>query len=409
MRFSILTLGCKVNQTESNYIENRLLRNSHCSVGLKNRPEICIVNTCSVTSKSDRQSRQLIRQALRTGARVYVTGCYSELSKDEIKSINEDIKIIDNKDKLSFINDNDNSCVETKYNNAGRSRAMVKIQDGCNARCSYCLIPIARGRSESRNISEILNEIKDLEASGYREVVLTGINIGLYGLDFDSRSSLSDLIEKIILNTRHIRLRLSSIEPDYIDERLVELLTEKRTCNHVHIPLQSGDDEILFKMKRNYTVKDYTKIIDNIFKSINNISIGTDIITGFPAESDVNFKNTCNYLSSIPLSYLHIFPYSKRKHTLAANIKDQISDSIKKERSMVLRDLSSSKKKKYMNNQINLVLPVIIERTNGSFCSGTTDNYLKIFLNMKKGIKGKNLIYSLVTGLKDSILIGKSL
>ena len=379
MKVSVLTLGCRVNQSESDIIEGNLKNFGWSIVGLSEYPDYCIVNTCTVTAKSDYQSRQLIRRAVRSGAKVIVTGCYSQLRPDEIRKIGGVVDIVDNNNKLNIIKmlSNDNSSVTFSYSN--KSRPYLKVQDGCNLACTYCTVPSARGRSRSLEISEAVKRAEEIEANGYNEIVLTGINLGSYGHDLCPKVKLSYLLKTLLKETKNLRIRLSSIEIRKVDDELIELLQEKRICDHIHLPLQSGDNTILRRMNRMYTSEEYLSTIESITKRLPEIAIGTDVIAGFPGEGDKEFLNTMKLLDSIPLAYMHIFPFSPRPNTLASKMLTQNASSINGERLSELKALNFKKKKAYMSSQINKTLDVITEEQYADSISfGTSSNYLKV-------------------------------
>ncbi|MBF0457397.1 MAG: tRNA (N(6)-L-threonylcarbamoyladenosine(37)-C(2))-methylthiotransferase MtaB [Nitrospirae bacterium] len=412
MKFCVLTLGCKSNQSESSLIENILIENSHCKTSLEESPDVCIINTCSVTAKSDYQSRQLIRRALKAGASVIVTGCYSELNQPLIRQISKTIEIVKNADKDAYFKDKFGHSPNpgtTAPGDHGNSRALLKIQDGCNAYCTYCQIPQTRGASRSRPVSEVIREAQAFEEAGFMEIVITGIHIGYYGVDLNPKTELSALIENILINTNNLRIRLTSIEVSEITDRLIRLYENGRICSHIHIPLQSGDDVILKKMNRPYNTSDFRRTILRLHSAIDNISIGTDVIVGFPGETHDSFNDTYGFISSIPLVYLHVFPYSKRKNTKAAEMPGAVDEGIKKQWAAHLRELSGEKKQAYMSAQAGKVLCAAVETIeNGSF-SGTTGNYLKIVSELVPGfeIRKKHLVNLIVTGQEDDRLAGK--
>ncbi|QWR77413.1 tRNA (N(6)-L-threonylcarbamoyladenosine(37)-C(2))-methylthiotransferase MtaB [Candidatus Magnetomonas plexicatena] len=411
MKFSIITLGCKTNQSETAALERIFQENSHKAVELEDHPDVCIINTCTVTAKSDYQSRQLIRKALKLSGQVFVTGCYSELNEAEVLQIDSNLKILKNKDKIYFFKGSATSGVKSlspPETSSTRSRAFLKIQDGCNWKCSYCIINKARGASISRLMSDIAAEASAAESDGFNEAVLTGIHIGHYGLDLKPKVTLSLLIEHILSKTKKIRLRISSLEANEIDERLIELLKEDRVCNHIHIPVQSGDDEILSLMMRPHNTEKFKETIEQLSRDIENISIGTDVIVGFPGETDAHFENTYRFLSSIPLTYLHVFPYSMRKDTAAFTMPNQIAKNIKKERASRLRVLSEDFKDSYMKKQLGRTLKAIVESSNGALVLATTDNYLKVILQNDANIliKQKSLINLIVTAYTNNSLTG---
>lgn len=406
MKVSILTLGCKVNQSESSIIEGNLRKLGWLIVGLSEYPDYCIINTCSVTAKSDYQSRQLIRRAVRSGAKVIVTGCYSQLRSDEIRNIKGNISIVDSNKKLSIINMLTCNTASNTFGYSNRSRPYLKIQDGCNFTCTYCTVPIARGRSRSLPVFELVRQAKEIEAAGYNEIVLTGIHIGTYGYDLNPKTKLSYLIKTLLRDTKIQRLRLSSIEVKEVDKELMELLQEKRICKHIHLPLQSGDDTILKLMNRMYTSKDYVSTIEDIIKSVPNIAIGTDVIIGFPGEGDKHFLNTKRFLDSLPISYMHIFPFSSRPNTLASKMSMQNAPFVKRQRFRELNALNMKKKTDYMLSQINETLDIIIEgECKDKTLVGTSSNYLKLRVTSNRYSKGDH-VYVRVSGVEDNMLKG---
>jgi threonylcarbamoyladenosine tRNA methylthiotransferase MtaB len=406
MKVSLLTLGCRVNQSESAIIEGNLSKLGCSIVGLSENPDYCIVNTCTVTAKSDYQSRQLIRRALRAGAKVIVTGCYSQLSPNDIRKIGDDIGIIDNNKKLNIINMLSNNTESITSSYSKRSRPYLKIQDGCNLRCSYCAVPMARGRSRSLEVPEVVRQAKEIEAGGYNEIVITGIHLGSYGYDLRHKTKLSELLKNLLKETKILRIRLSSIEVKEMDAELIELLQEKRICNHVHLPLQSGDNTILKLMNRLYTSKDYASTVENIIKKISDIAIGTDVIVGFPGEGDKEFLNTKNLLDSLPIAYMHIFPFSSRPNTLASKMSNQNTPAIKKERFNELKALNAKKKMVYRLSQIGKTLEVIIEEQGiDNISTGTSSNYLKIAISSNGCSKGA-LVRVRISGIEGNLLRG---
>ena len=319
MKISIQTLGCKVNQSESFSIEGTLRNNDHQIVDKDGDPDVVIVNTCTVTANSDHESRQMVRRALKSGARVIATGCYAQIRSEELTDINGLDLIVGNSGKQNIIDylNNINVPGEEKCERASvfvdkpanplalqpyyskRSRAFMKVQDGCNFACSYCAVPKARGKSRSLAIEDVLKAVGELSNQGYREIILTGIHIGTYGLDLEPKTSLLELMDKITEGYPDIRIRLSSIEPQEVTEELLSLIKERNICSHLHIPLQSGSDRILKLMNRRYTTRQYQQLINRIITELPGISIGTDIITGFPGENDKDFKHTVKFIEQI--------------------------------------------------------------------------------------------------------------
>lgn len=410
MKISLLTLGCKVNQAETSVMERDLKSKGFKLVGLDGSPELCIINTCAVTAKSDYQSRQLIRRAYRAGARVIVTGCYSELNRDSVRAMPEVEDVIPNKEKYNYINGlvRGNEGITLDYS-GNRSRFFLKVQDGCNSRCSYCVIPMARGRSRSVELNSVLKDVNKAVKSGYKEVVLTGIHIGIYGKDISPKMTLSGLIEEILDKTLIERLRVSSIEIKELNNRLISLFNEQRLCRHLHIPLQSGDNKVLMLMNRNYTVEYYKNRIMELTNQFPDIAIGTDVIIGFPQEGEEEFMNTFNLIESLPFSYIHVFPFSKRRGTPGFQMPDNIKIDEKKKRCSLLRGLGLKKKTDYMCRHIGKTLNIIIEeRVSSGLYKGTSSNYLKVMV-AQNGLSSGSLVSVKIAGQRDGVLFGKPL
>ena len=406
MRVSLLTLGCKVNQSESTVIEGTLNKLGCSIVNLSERPDYCVVNTCSVTVKSDYQSRQLVRRAVKTGAKVIVTGCYSQLMPDDIRNIKGVTNIVDTNNKLSIISMLTDNTASSTFNYSRRSRPYLKIQDGCNFSCTYCIVPMARGRSNSLNMSEVIRQASELEGAGYNEIVITGIHLGSYGYDLKPKTKLSYLLKAILKETKIRRIRLSSIEIKEVDSELIELLQEQRICKHLHLPLQSGDDTILKLMNRMYTPKEYLTTVENIMDRVPDIAIGTDVIVGFPGEGDKEFLNTKRLLDSLPITYMHIFPFSSRPNTLASKMSMQNAPFVKRARFSELNALNIKKKMAYMLSQINETLDIIIEeRCTDNTSIGTSSNYLKVKMTSNRYPKGAH-VYVRVSGTEEDMLKG---
>jgi len=406
MKVSVLTLGCRVNQSESSVIEGTLKENGVTIVGLKENPDICVVNTCTVTAKSDYNSRQLIRKAANAGAKVIVTGCYSHLRNTEVRSIPGVIELVDNTKKYDIVNIITGKKNDLVFSYFSRSRPHLKVQDGCNFICSYCSVPLARGKSKSVPLAEILKRVKTIEAAGYNEVVLTGVHLGSYGKDLADKSSLKLLLKAILKSTSIKRIRLSSLEINEVDDELIELLQDIRLCSHIHLPLQSGSDTILQLMKRNYTLSEFSSKAHMILSKVDNISIGSDIIVGFPGEGDEEFMNTYNFLNSFPFSYLHIFPFSARPATEASKMVDRVQNNIIKNRLDILIELNRAKKRAYIQEQLHSVLDIIIEeKNNDGYALGTSGNYIKVSVPFENAIKG-SIVFVRTLRVSDNLLEG---
>lgn len=392
MRVALLTLGCRVNQAESSLIEGSLKHSGAIIVDLKDNPDVCIVNTCTVTANSDRSSRQLIRRAARAGARVIVTGCYSQLRPHELRAIPGVAEVVENSKKYEVVRMLAGEHSKITFNSYSRSRPHLKVQDGCDFSCSYCAVPRARGRSRSVPLQDILERAQAIEAAGYREIVITGIHLGTYGHDLPKRSDLNELLKKLLSATEAVRFRLSSLEVGEVDDELIEIMQSKRICNHLHLPLQSGSNKVLRLMRRTYTIAHYQKKVLLLYDRVRNISLGTDVMVGFPGEGDSDFTDTLTLLTDLPLSYLHIFPFSPRPGTEAQKLPVTMTKEVRAKRLGQLHDLDIAKRDSYNRHQIGRRLEVIIEDIDGeNTLRGTTENYLKILVRQHGRDKGSLL------------------
>ena len=399
MTFKIITFGCKVNTYESEYIKEKMQSNKY--IEDDNNPDITIVNTCSVTNVSDNKCKKMIRSIKRNNPNtiLVVCGCSAEHNKEEYKNMDIDI-LIGNKDK-SIIVDTINNYLkdkkkyvkfyegrDTTFENISISnftdhvRAFVKIQDGCDNFCTYCVIPYVRGSIRSKDINEAYDEIKNIVNNGHKEIVLTGIDTGAYGKN--EGYNLVDLIKKISELENLERIRLSSIEMTSLnDEFINELKNNKKLCGHLHISLQSGSKRILKLMNRKYTKEEYYKKIEEIRLSRPNINITTDIIVGFPSETEEEFQETIEFAKLCKFSKIHVFPYSKRDGTVAAKMDNQLEQSIKKERARRLIEIDKELQKDYNKIFLNKEVEVLIEEVKDNISIGHTENYLKVIINEK--------------------------
>lgn len=409
MTFKTITLGCKVNFYESNAIGD-CLKNASFTVD-DNKCDIVIINTCSVTAIADQKSRQIIRREKRNNpnAIIVVMGCYSQKNADYIlENCNADIIIGTSyrNEVLSLINEFLNtrkpiikinkSTRNLTYESFGvfplpeSTRAYVKIQDGCNNFCTYCTIPYTRGEARSKNKDEVISEITYLVEHGYKEIVLTGIHTAHYGLDLKN-TTFSDLVEEILKIKDLYRLRISSIEESEIDDKLISLLNNEKLANHLHIPLQSGSPSILKRMNRRYDVSSFINKVEQIRKVRPDIAITTDVIVGFPGESEENFLETKNLIDKVKFAELHVFPFSSREGTAAYSFPDQIEGSIKSRRVNELIALSKKLEEEYKNKFKGQELEVILEERNKLThkLSGFTSNYLKLSADLPDEYIGK--------------------
>lgn len=408
MKVAFHTLGCKVNQYETEAIRERFLDAGYEEVADSDAADVYVVNTCTVTSLADRKSRQFIRRAnkLNPEAVIAVTGCYAEMDPEEVEKIEGvDIvtgtgskgRVFEEADKLararsggcgrpSFIEVKQYEDL-TEYEDLGsikgmegRTRAFIKIQEGCDRFCSYCIIPKARGKIRSRAKADIAREVKGLIGRGYKEIVLTGINTALYGKDL-GYDGIAPLIEELENIEGDFRIRLSSLEPTVIDaDYAVGLLRFEKLCHHLHLSLQSGSDSVLRAMNRRYTGAEYLEIAERLREADPYYGISADVIVGFPGESEEDFNDSMKIIKESCLCRTHIFKYSKRKGTPAATMDGQIPDGIKNERSKRLREVADEVKLSFIKGLYGIVRTALLERVEDGFVTGYTDNYVKVYL-----------------------------
>ena len=432
-KFHIETLGCKVNQYESDGIALNLEKQGWIKGGKKQKADVFIINTCAVTSKASMQSRQAIRKIIRGNpdAKVIVTGCHAQTDPDQIKKIEHVHQIVCHKDKIQ-IADHVASICENKspltfknidhgkanlfqsFDQAVKgemTRAYLKIQDGCNAFCTYCIVPYARGSSVSMPQKDVFKHLRQLNDSGFKEVIITGIHTGMYGHDFKKKTSLLQLLEKINDERPVHQIRLSSIEPGEINDGIINLAKQENIlCDHFHIPLQSGDDDILKKMKRPYDVSLFEETIHKIHEKIPSAGIGVDTLIGFPSETDEQFENTYQLIKKLPISYLHVFPFSARKGTPAWHFDNKVDAQIIKQRCAKMRKLDKAKRKAFIYANLNKKLQGLVQHNldakTGMF-KAVTSNYLIVFLPNSHDLGGK--IIDLIPEQNESNmnLIGK--
>ena len=407
MKFNIVTFGCKVNQYESNMMKERMLSSNFFYTEELNNANIIIVNTCSVTNVADKKCLKMIRRIKREypNAILVVAGCSSQNKQSEYENLDIDI-LIGNKDKsiinelikeyidtkkryVKFYNDRDLSFEDMLIDDYNHVRAFIKIEDGCDNFCSYCIIPYVRGSVRSKSFDKVLEEAKHLAYHGHKEIVLTGIHTGHYE---DSGHDLTDLINELSKIENLKRIRISSIEITELNDKFLDMLGKNdKVCNHLHIPLQAGSDEILKRMNRKYDLKYYEEKINRIRSIRPDISISTDIIVGFPYETEELFTSTLNFSEKMKFSKIHVFPYSIRKGTAAASMPKQIDESIKKDRVKRLMALSEKMEEEYYNKFKGKKLDILVEEVNDNVSIGHTSNYLKIEVNEKLN---KNEIYT---------------
>lgn len=403
MTFKIYTLGCKVNTYESNIMAEKLKKIGFDEVLQNEQADIIIINTCTVTNTADSKSLKLINKAKKENSIIVAVGCMVQNSKhiDGVdilignvgkSKIDEIIlEYIKNKQPISQINDVMNTKFEQmELNNFNKTRAFVKIQDGCNNFCSYCIIPYTRGNVRSKDKESVLREIRTLVNNGHKEIVLTGIHTGHYGED-NNDYKFSNLLRDIIKIDGIDRLRISSIEITELNYYFLKVLEESDILvDHMHIPLQSGSDDILKAMNRKYDIQYFKNKINQIRKIRPNISITTDLIVGFPGETEQNFNETINNIKEIAFSKIHVFPYSRRKGTPADQLSNQIDEKTKKERVKIIMELSKKLEIKYMEKFINEVVTFIPEMKKDNYLIGHTGNYLLVKVNSNDELKHEN-------------------
>lgn len=412
---AVATLGCKVNQYESMVLAGMFQNKGYQVVEFSGQADVYLINTCSVTHLGDRKSRQLIRKAIRNNpdALVVVTGCYAQLAADEIMEIKgvdivvgtqDRAKIVDlveiaahkKQDPINIVHDISR---EAKFEElsapivTGRVRAFLKIQEGCGNYCTYCIIPYARGPLRSRVLKSALEEAKALVGRGFKEIVVTGIHTGAYGRDLQEKESLASLLDSMVRIPGLARLRISSIESmDFTPELIEVISSNEKICRHLHIPLQSGSNVVLEKMGRRYTAEDFRRLVGSIRQKMPGIAVTTDIIAGFPGETEEQFIDTYRLTEEMPFSRLHVFKYSPRRGTPAADFPNQVPSSVKEERSARLLALGRKKALDFASGHLGCCVDVLVEGPSGQyagFYEGLTGNYLKTIFPSVSDLRGE--------------------
>ena len=378
------TLGCKLNFTETSTIARSFVENGYELTDFSNKADFYVINTCSVTDNADKKFKNILNKANKNNPDAFkiVIGCYAQLKPESISKIqgvdlvlgaNEKFNVVDYLDTLSKENTHVYSCdinkvnsYESSFSVDDRTRSFLKIQDGCDYKCTYCTIPLARGVSRSDSLENIKNNISQISAKSVKEIILTGVNIGDYGKgEFGNKkheTTFLELIKELDLTSKIDRFRISSIEPNLLKNDIIDFVSKSNLfVPHFHIPLQSGSNKILARMKRRYKKELYEDRINHIHSKINNCCIGVDVIVGFPGETDSDFQDTYDFLLNLEISYLHVFTYSERDNTEAASMNDNIPKNIRNKRSKMLRSLSEKKKRIFYNSQLNKVRPILFE------------------------------------------------
>ena len=398
-RVAISTLGCKINQFESAAMTESLGKEGYRIVPFDGDADIYVINTCTVTAKTDAESRRLIRRALRSNpeARVVVTGCYAQVAPEAVRDLPGVSLVVGNSEKKGIVEllrdavpaervivsdiSRERTAEGLRLESfAEHTRAFLQVQNGCDAFCSYCIVPYARGRSRSVPFDEVLTGIRTFAAQGFREVVLTGIHLGAYGLDLEPQSSLLALLEAAEAEEAVPRLRVGSVEPNELTDDFIDFMVRsKMVCPHLHIPLQSGDDVVLARMGRHYTADFFRERVGRIVAAIPDIFIGCDVIAGFPGETDEEFLNTVRLIEELPVAALHVFPYSRREGTVAAGMEGQVDGKVLRTRGEVLRELGERKKRAFCGRFVGRQLSVLMQnRGRDGEAAGLSRNYLAV-------------------------------
>lgn len=426
-KVALYTFGCKLNFSETSTIGEQFIKNGFEIVEFKEKADIYVLNTCTVTESAEKDCRQYVRKALRqnSNAFIIVMGCYAQLRPEEISNIEGVDLVLGSNEKFrlfSLIDSFDKKaspCVYvspteelTSFGSAhstdadSRTRAFFKVQDGCDYKCSFCTIPLARGKSRSMPFENAIHDFNSLLNSNYKEIVLTGVNIGDYNLA--TGENFYSLLKEFVKIDREFRLRISSIESNLLTDEILELASStNKICNHFHIPLQSGSQKILKLMQRRYNRDDYETLIHKIKKRIPDVGIGVDVITGFPGETKEDFEDTFNFLRDLPISYLHVFTYSERPNTKAINMDGSIDIHERRERTNRLRILSEKKRLAFYKDLINKDLDVLFEADySKNFIKGFSNNYAKVSVPLDEKFINK-IVRVNITGINDNSLSGR--
>ena len=406
-RVAFHTMGCKLNYSETSTISRDFITRGFEKVEYRDHADIYVINTCSVTENADKEARRLIRQAKRLNplSSIAVIGCYAQLKPEEIAAIDGVDLVIGSEEKFNLLDHlneldqkEDNTIIRSSiehvhsfkpsYSIGDRTRSYLKVQDGCDYTCSFCTIPLARGKSRSGNIQTTVKTAQEVALKGVKEIVLTGVNIGDFGVGSDE--NLLELLIELDNIEGVERFRISSIEPNLLNNDIIAFCnTSKKFVPHFHIPLQSGSNKILKGMRRRYDQTIYRKKINKILSSNSETCIGVDVMVGFPGESDEDFLETYNFINDIDISYLHVFTYSERPNTPAKNIKEVISKRVRAERSKMLHILSEKKRRYFYDHFINTHREVLFESSRNGKLVGHTDNYIKVEIDNSPGLVNK--------------------
>ena len=427
MKIAAATFGCKQNQYETSCIMDDFLSNGWEQAGFSEQADVYLINSCTVTNRTDFKSRNAIRKALKQKqqnpkVKIVVTGCYAQRNEAEIKQLGDIDLVIDNNHKnrifaavtADIVPEFQDILKVSEYSEHStktmldHSRAFLKIQDGCDFFCAYCAVAWARGPSRSRKRDNIIKQVKMLVEHGFQEFVLSGINLGLYGFEKDDNYHLEHLLIDLEKIEGVEKLRLSSIEPQLFTEPLLEQIeNSKQICPHFHIPLQSGSDTLLKSMGRHYDTSEFAEVIGKLLKLKPDAAIGMDVIVGLPGETDALFEETYSFLQKLPLTYLHVFPYSRRPGTKAWSMPDQVNGTISKKRVKRLIALSDTKKSEYINHLISrkTILSGIVEKQENGYYTLLSDHYIRAYCQSENIAIGHKVIGKTIKTLHDGVLI----
>lgn len=408
-KFKVVTLGCRTNQYESQGYADQLRQMGYAMAGEGEEADLCIVNTCTVTEGADSSSRHQVRSLLRehAKAKVVVTGCMAESAPNVLLQMDSRIQIVPNAEKEQLVKHlfpEEEHLPEFNIQAFdGHTRAFVKVQDGCNSFCTYCIIPYVRGRSRSRSIGDVVKEVEGLVANGYKEVVITGINVG----DFDGGGRLADLVRAVDGVEGLKRLRISSIDPDEVDDDLADAVIHgKTTCPSMHIVLQAGSNVTLKRMNRKYTRQIFIDTVERMIQKLPDFTVTTDIIVGFPGEADVDFAETLDLVERLPFAKVHMFPYSPRKRTRAALYPNQVAQDVIRKRKQELLRLAEKCAFELRERYVGRTLEVLLENeTKDGFISGHTANFLRVWIPSETH-QPNDLVTVKLTGNEPDGLIG---
>ena len=406
IKVALDTIGCKLNQAETELLAKQFAEAGYQLVSPSDKADVYILNTCTVTHIADSKSRHLLRLAHRRnpGAMVVAAGCYAQRAPQELAQIEGVNFVLGNEEKLNLLRllegsghlsnslwvqgDSTSRCY-TGF----RTRTFIKVQDGCHSFCTYCIVPMVRGREKSMPVDQVVAEVRQRVAQGYKEVVLTGTEIGSYNYD---GVNLKGLLEHILAETEVVRLRLSSLQPQEISAELIRLWHDPRLCRHFHLPLQSGSNVVLYRMKRRYSTSDYQRAVALIRALVPEVAITTDIIVGFPGESDEEFEQSYNFCRQTEFARIHVFTYSPRQETQAAHMPNQVGDKVKKQRSQKMLALAKESSQNFSQQFLDKTMLVLWEKQSDGIWSGYTDNYIKVYTKSNNDLTNKLLPVKLV-------------